>query len=281
MQQLLLLLYQYRATLIFLLFEIFCVWLIVQNNYYQQASFLNSSNAVAANVLGFQNSIVDYFGLKDVNQQLARENAALREQLQQKFQVDRVIDSLIFEDSVSSAQYSFITAKVISNSIRRINNYITVDKGSEDGVERGMGVIGPNGAVGSVKAVSRNFSVINSLLHSNSRISAKIKRTQDLGTIRWDGVDFTKASLHYVPRHVELKPGDTVVTSGFNALFPPGIMIGLVEEIEEREESQFYDIEINLTVDFNELSYVYIIQNSLRDEIDSLKTEAIEWSPQE
>lgn len=282
MQQLLLLLYQYRATLIFILFEVFCAWLIVQNNYYQRARFFNSSNAVAANILGVSSNISDYFNLKTVNEQLADENAKLREQLQQSFQLAELIpDSVVIEDSDTTVQYEFIMAKVISNSIRRINNYITVSKGSVDGIERGMGVIGPDGVVGTVKAVSRKFSVINSLLHTNIQVSAKIKRTQDLGTIRWDGTDFTTASLNYVPRHVQLEPGDTVVTSGYNSLFPPGIIIGTIDEIEEREEVQFYDITIKLAVDFNELSYVYIIQNHLRDKIDSLQTEAIEWLPQE
>lgn len=282
MQQLLLLLYQYRATLIFILFEVFCAWLIVGNNYYQRASFLNSSNAVAANILGVSSNISDYFSLKTVNQQLAEENAKLREQLQQNFRLTELIpDSLAIEDSDTTVQYEFIMAKVISNSVRRVNNYITVSKGSVNGVERGMGVIGPDGVVGTVKAVSSKFSVINSLLHTNIQVSAKIKRTQDLGTVRWNGTDFTTASLNYVPRHVQLETGDTIVTSGYNSLFPPGIIIGVVDEIEERKEVQFYDIIIKLAVDFNELSYVYIIKNHLQADIDSLQTEAIEWLPQE
>lgn len=282
MQQLLLLLYQYRATLIFILFEVLCAWLIVQNNYYQRAKYFNSSNAVAANILGVSSSVSDYFSLKQVNHQLAEENANLRQQLQQSIQFAELVpDSVVMETSDTTVQYDFIMAKVISNSIRRINNYITVSKGANHGIKRGMGVIGPEGVVGTVKAVSRNFSVINSLLHTNIQVSAKIQRTQDLGTVRWDGTDFTRASLNFVPRHVQLQPGDTVVTSGYNSLFPPGTMIGIIEEIEEREEVQFYDIEIKLAVDFNELSYVYIIQNHLRENIDSLQTEAIEWLPQE
>lgn len=288
MQQLFLLLYQYRATLIFILFEVLCVWLIVQNNFYQRARFFNSSNAVAANILAVSNNIGDYFALEKVNQQLAEENASLRELLQYGAPMVQKPDSALFadsafiaEDSAAVIQFEYITAQVISNSIRRLTNYITINKGSADGVERGMGVIGPEGVVGNVKAVSENFAVINSLLHTDIQISAKVKRTQDLGTVRWNGVDFTTASLRYVPRHVELQPGDTVVTSGYNALFPQGIMIGVVKSIEEREETQFYDITIDLAVDFNELSYVYVIKNLLRPEIDSLKTEAIEWLPQE
>ena len=294
MQQFFLLLYQYRATLIFILFEVFCAWLIVQNNFYQRAKFFNSSSAVAANILGVSSGISDYFGLKKVNEKLAEENAELRSLLQHQLVSIEKPDSIvnndsvrmdqgmaIVRDSVIENQFDFIAAKVIGNSIRRINNYITINKGAKDGIERGMGVIGPDGVVGSVKDVSNNFAVINSLLHSNIQVSAKISRTGDIGTIRWEWPDFTKGVLEYVPRHVELQPGDTVVTSGYNSLFPEGIMIGVIDQIEEREETQFYDITVDLNVVFNELSYVYIIRNTMRPELDSLKTETIEWLQQE
>lgn len=281
MQQLILLIYRFRATLIFILFELLCVYLIIENNAYQGASFINSSNVVAANILKISNNVGDYFSLQNVNEQLAEENAALRAQLQQGNVTVVFGDSLITEDTLRSIDYSFTMAEVISNSIRRMTNYITINKGTADGIERGMGVIGPEGVVGNVKAVSRNYAVVNSLLHTNMQISAKVQRTQDLGTVTWEGIDFTKASLRYIPRHVELLVGDTIVTSGFNTVFPPDILIGVIDNIEEREEEQFYEVDIDLAVDFNELGYVYIIRNEMKQEIDSLQTETIEWLQQE
>ena len=292
MQQLFALIYQYRASLLFVLFEVLCAWLIVQNNFYQRARFLNSSNAITGNILQTSDNVYDYFSLGQVNRELAEENALLRQQLQQKIifkpTVDTLpaldsLDHLLVTDSIpvtdTLMQYEYIMAEVVSNTVRNVKNYITINKGREAGIEQGMGVVGPEGVVGSVKAVSNNFAVINSLLHNDMSISAKIKRTEDLGSVQWIGDDFTKASLKFIPRHVNLQPGDTVVTSGFNALFPPGIMIGVIEEIEQSEGS-FYDITIDLAVDFNELAYVYIINNKLKPEIDSLQKEAIEWLPQ-
>ncbi|MGK7392162.1 MAG: rod shape-determining protein MreC [Candidatus Cyclobacteriaceae bacterium M2_1C_046] len=295
MQQLFLLIYQYRAALVFVLFEILCAWLIVQNNFYQRATFLNSSNAVTGNILQASDNVYDYFSLNKVNRQLAEENAQLRQQLQQSLNMlpladtlpEMKIDTLPLESATdtlqyvdSLMQYEYLMAEVVSNTVRNIKNYITVNKGSKEGIETGMGVVGPKGVVGSVKAVSENFSVINSLLHSSMSISAKIKRTNDLGSVQWRGGDFTTASLLYIPRHVLLQPGDTVVTSGYNAVFPPGVPIGIIEEIEQSDGS-FYNITVDLAVDFNELSYVYIISNMLKPEIDSLQKEAIEWLPQQ
>lgn len=285
MQQLFLLIYQYRASLLFVLFEILCAWLIVQNNFYQRARFLNSSNAVAGNILQVSDNVSDYFNLGKVNKKLAQENALLRQQLQQQLQATPVIDSAFihvidsFPKSDTLQQYEYIMAEVVSNTVRNVKNYITINKGTEAGIIQGMGVVGPEGVVGSVKAVSSKFAVINSLLHSSMSISAKIKNTGDLGSVQWKGGDFTSASLLYIPRHVNIQPGDTVITSGYNALFPPGILIGVIEEIEQSQGS-FYNITIDLAVDFNELSYVYVISNKLKPEIDSLQNEAIEWLPQ-
>ncbi|MTI25285.1 rod shape-determining protein MreC [Fulvivirga kasyanovii] len=289
MQRLFLFLYQYRAFLTFLFLEILCSWFIIQNNNYQGAKFFNSSNRMAAGLLQSSGNISDYFSLARVNTDLARENADLKEQLEQlnqrlvEIKISTVndssltkMDSLTIPDTDSTVirKYEYISAKVINNSTRRFNNYITINKGSEDGVEPGFGVIGNDGVVGKVKIVSKHFAVITSILHGDVLVSAKIKRTGDLATVKWGGRDPYIAQLLYVPRHVKPQVNDTIVTSGYNAIFPEGVPIGVVKEVEVREDALFYDITISLASDLNEISYVYLIKNSLKTEQDSLETNA-------
>ncbi|MBL6446546.1 rod shape-determining protein MreC [Fulvivirga sp. 29W222] len=289
MQRLFLFLYQYRAFLTFLFLEIICSWFIIQNNNYQGAKFFNSSNRLAAGLLQSSGNISDYFGLARVNADLAQENAGLKERLEQlnqrlvEIQISHVKDSSLAKtdsvtipetDSTVVKKYEYFSAKVINNSTRRFNNYITINKGAVDGVEPGFGVIGNDGVVGKVKIVSKHFAVITSILHGDVLISAKIKRTGDLATVKWAGVDPYAAQLMYVPRHVKPLVNDTIVTSGYNAIFPEGIPVGVVKDVEVREDALFYDITISLASDLNELSYVYLIKNSLKTEQDSLEINA-------
>ncbi|ELR72648.1 Rod shape-determining protein MreC [Fulvivirga imtechensis AK7] len=277
MQRLFLFLYQYRAFLTFLFLEVVCSWLIIENNDYQGAKFFNSSNRIAAGLLQSSNNISDYFGLKGVNEQLARENAELKEKLEslnQSLYDTSYIgpDSIVADiDSTVTHKYEFFSAKVINNSTRRFNNYITINKGKKHGVEPGMGVIGNDGVVGKVKTVSKHFAVITSILHGDVLVSTKVKRTGDLSTVKWGGVDPYVAELLYVPRHVNVQVGDTIVTSGYNAIFPEGVPVGLVKEVDLPEDALFYDITITLASDLNEISYVYLIRNKLRGEQDSLQ----------
>jgi len=270
MRRLFLFLYRYRAFLTFLFLELFSGWLIVQNNTFQGAKFFNSSNRLAAGILSTSGGVSDYFGLKDVNLQLADENARLRHQISQMKQ--SLYDINVGEDRDYPVinKFDFQTAKVIQNSIFYYDNYITINKGSDDGVEPGMAVISSKGVVGKVKNVSRNYAVINSLLHGSVQISSMLKRTNDLATTKWDGVDPYQADLNFIPRHVELYIGDTVVTSGYNAVFPPNTPIGYIAKFDTKEGKPFHDVKIDLAVDFNQLSYVYLVKNNLREEQDSL-----------
>lgn len=271
MQLLFLFLYKYRAFFTFLFLELLCIWLIVQNNSYQGAKYFNSSNRFAASLLHTSDGISDYFTLGEVNQRLAEENAALRRKLEQYNQSVYDLNVRRRRDAQVIGKYDFIAAKVINNSTRRFDNYITINKGSKDGVTPDMAVIDGHGAVGKVKSVSRNFSVITSILHGDVLVSAKIKRTGDICTAKWDGLDPQKAELLYVPRHVDLQVGDTVTTSGYNAIFPEDVPVGYVEQFEVRDEALFYDVKISLATDLNQLSYVYLVKNNLKIEQDSVQ----------
>ena len=273
--------YRFRAFLIFVLLEALCIFLIVRYNTYQGAAMFNSANTYVGRVLEFQSGITDYFRLASVNSTLAQENAVLRQQLmsyRQDAEADSTdrLDATFFATSDSAKSEPFIlhAGRVINNSVRRTNNYLTLAAGSLDGVKPGMGVISPNGTVGRVKTVSKHYATVTSLLHSQMLISAKIKKDNTFGTIKWTGGDYRTALLDYIPLHVKPAPGDTVLTSGFNTVFPEGIMIGTISEVERELDKSFYTIRVKLSVDFAQLSYVYVVENPRRPEQDSLETEA-------
>ena len=271
MQRLFLFLYQYRAFFLFVFFEVFSVWLIVNNNQYQGTAFFNSANTVAGNVLQTKHDINSYFDLKEVNQTLAEENASLRKTLSRSEQL--VIDS-VRSPSFGAAlteQFEFRSARVINNSTRGFSNYITINKGSEDGIMPDMAVINSEGVVGKVKVTSKKFSTVVSLLHPDLFVSSIIKGTRTLCTTKWDGRNSNEAQLLYVPRHLKVAVGDTVITSGYNAIFPQGIMIGIIEDVDIKEDATFYDITVNLATNFDGLSFVYVVKNNLKEEIDSLQ----------
>ncbi|GGG07686.1 rod shape-determining protein MreC [Pontibacter amylolyticus] len=273
--------YRFRAFLLFVLLEALCIFLIVRYNTYQGAAMFNSANTYVGRVLEFQSGVTDYFRLASVNSTLAQENAVLRQQLmsyRQDAEADSTdqLDTTFFAatDSAKSEPFILHAGRVINNSIRRTNNYLTLAAGSLDGVKPGMGVISPNGAVGRVKTVSKHYATVTSLLHSQMLISAKIKKDNTFGTIKWTGGDYRTALLDYIPLHVKPEPGDTVVTSGFNTVFPEGIMIGTISEVERELDKSFYTIRVQLSVDFAQLSFVYVVENPRRPEQDSLETEA-------
>ncbi|MCC9137118.1 rod shape-determining protein MreC [Pontibacter silvestris] len=272
--------YRFRAFLVFVLLEVLCVYMIVRYNTYQGAAFFNSANKYIGQVLEYQSSVTDYFRLASVNTTLARENAALREEVmrnrleEQADSTDR-LDTLYYAPSDTSklSPYVLHAGRVINNSVRRTNNYLTLSIGTADGVMPGMGVISSHGAVGRIKTVSEHYSTATSLLHSQLLISAKIKSNSTFGTVKWNGGNYRTALLDYIPLHIKPAKGDTIVTSGFNTVFPEGIMIGTINSVEKEQDKSFYTIKVKLAVDFAQLSYVYVVENTLKDERDSLEIE--------
>ncbi|MFD2512997.1 rod shape-determining protein MreC [Pontibacter locisalis] len=281
MRDLFALIYRFRAFLVFVLLEILCIFLIVRYNTYQGAAFFNSANKYVGQVLDFQSGITDYFRLASVNSTLARENAALREEVLQYKRVELIdstsaLDTTFFAktDTLKASPYILHAGRVINNSIRRSNNTLTLAIGTADGVEPGMGVISPNGVVGRIKTVSKNYATATSLLHSQMLISAKIKKNNTFGTIKWTGGDYRTALLDYIPLHVKPEKGDTIVTSGFNTVFPEGIMVGTISGVEKEQDKSFYTIRVKLAVDFAQLSYVYVIENTVKQEREELEQNA-------
>ena len=266
-------LFRYRSFLLFVALEVICFSLILRNNNYQRVSFINSSNRIIGSLLTVSHDVGDFFNLVNVNGTLAEENARLRNRVSQLEQSIYDLNTVEIEDSKLTNKYRILEAKVINNSVRQFNNYITIDKGSNDGVVAGMSVLSSNGIVGKVKNSSPYFSVVNSVLHSSVIVSARLERTGDLASVQWDGADPTQVKLLYVPKHVIPRNGDKIVTSGFNSIFPPDVEIGKISDWTKLEDNSFLDISVNLTTDFSGLSYVYVITNTMKPELDSLQNE--------
>ncbi|GGZ21611.1 cell shape-determining protein MreC [Echinicola pacifica] len=268
MQRILLFLYSIRAFLLFVALEAVALWLVVTYNSPQGAVFFNSSNALTGSLLSTKDGFTSYFTLGEANDELARKNAELMDILAaQSFPKDSIY---IQVDSIMQANYQFKGAKVINNSLHLRTNHITLNKGSEDGIKVGMGVFNGEGIVGRVKGVTKHYASVISLLHTDLLISSKIKSTEVFGSTQWDGKNAKFAKLRYVPRHVEVAKGDTVVTSGYNAVFPEGILVGTVDSVGVGTETNYLDITLELAADFSSLTYVYLVENNRKEELDSL-----------
>ncbi len=217
---------------VYAFFAVASCLLLFQGNPYQHHVFLTSANSVTSAVYEVGNNVTSYFNLRDINEDLNRRNAALEKEvinLREKLQLyseNDFSDTLVVDDGVD--HFDFIVAHVINNSISKPYNYLTLDKGSDDGVKPELGVIDQNGVVGIVSVVGRKNARVISLLNPNLRLSCKIKNSDHFGSLVWDGNDPTMALLEELPRHTTYEPGDTIVTSGYSAVFPPGLPVGII-----------------------------------------------------
>lgn len=265
MKNLWLILSRYNAFFLFIMFFGFACYLVVQNNTFQRASAVNSSNHIIGTAYARINAWKNYLHLSEENTRLAEENAILREQLQRLTMPDTVVQGTV-SDTTEDVQYRYIVAKVTNNSIHQKNNYITLDKGRKHGIEKGMGVIASSGIVGIVLNVSEHFSTVQSLLHSETRISASLEDSKAFGSLVWgDNYDARLAILRDIPNHVKVRKGELVYTSGFS-LFPPGIRVGKVLETGLSGGDSFLDIRIELSTQFHNLQQVYVVHDLLAAE---------------
>ena len=256
--------------ILFIVFETVALLLVFQRNNYQQAFAFNLSR----NISGYVNSNIfsfrQYMDLHEANRALLEENELLRNSLLSSYKLKIPAAAGVEFDSAWDQQYNFISARVIANSVNKQNNFISIDKGYIHGVKPDMGVISGEGVVGIVTGVSDNFSTVIPLLNIDLRISSRLKNTGYFGSLYWDGKDPETVILEDIPHHVTLNPGDSVVTSGFSAIFPEGIMIGTVTGFDI-EGGNFYTITVNLATDFRRLNYAYVIEDKFREELIELE----------
>lgn len=251
----------------FVLLECIAFFLLINSRNYQGIVIINSTNQLTGSLNSFYSNIADYFSLKKSNKLLAEENTFLLNTLSSSIRTNdsgyQKIDSV----------YKYIGAKVISNSTHKRNNYLMLNRGLNDGVEVGMGVVSVHGIVGIVIGVSNHFCSVMSMLHNNSRISALIKKNNQLVNVVWNETNYLYGTVEDIPIHLELSLGDTIITSGNSYIFPENILIGTVLEYYTETGENLNHALISFSTDFNALNYVYIIKNYYHEEILNLQKE--------
>ena len=268
MRNLLAFIARYQFTFFFLIYLVISFILIYNNNYYQRTKVVSTTSGITGRFNEIYGNMTDFFELRRSNEQLAAENARLRAILN--------LRTRTFPDSIlrleNGLSLKMINAKIINNSTQFRNNYFMLDKGYLAGIKKDMGVVTMNGVLGIIIDVSANYSTGISILHKDSRISARIKKNDQLVNISWDGINYRLGDISHIPTHVNLIPGDTITTSGNSQIFPEGIIIGFVEYVDEEMDNMFKKGKIRFSEDYNRAMYVYVVENTRRDEINRLKT---------
>lgn len=278
MRNLLNFLIKYNYWFLFLLLEVTSFVLLFRFNRYQQSVFFTSANAAAGKLYQARGSITSYFHLREVNEDLLDRNMLLEQrivELEGKL-ADLSSDTTDFRslDSIPpQVGYSLSKAHVIKNSLNRLDNYLTLDRGEADGIRPEMGVVDANGVVGIVYKTTPHYSLVISLLNSKSSLSCKIQGSDYFGYLKWEGGDTRYAYLRDLPRHAEFSVGDTVVTSGYSAVFPPGLLVGYIDEMSDSHDGLSYLLKIRLATDFGKVSAVRVIAVDGQEELKQLKEE--------
>ena len=264
--------------LLFLFLEIVAAVLMVQRSRYHNYALISTSNVVAGGVLDASNAVTSYLSLSSVNEDLALENSRLKNQISYMEEIisgyrdSAAVSGIVFTDS-SATMIKHIPAKVIGCSVNRLDNFVTLDKGSENGVEPNMGVVCGSGVVGIVSVVSEHFCVVLPVINSQSRISCRLDSSKVMGSLVWDGLNPSYASLIEIPRHVNVTVGEKVYTSGFSYVFPEYVPAGVVETAELDPSDSFYRIKVRLCTSFYSLSFVDIISFSHDNELKGLESD--------
>ena len=254
--------------------EFLCMYLIINNNQTQRAIYLNSMSAATDALTKRVDNFSQFINLSSVADSLSKKNAELLAEAD-----NAKFIKTILKDSISDLEkeqfYTFIQSKVISNSINKNNNSLSINRGAKHGIAPSMGVIDANqtGVVGIVKSTTNNFSRVMSILHRQTLISASIQRNGHFGSIVWKGNDPTVVNFIDVPKHADVVIGDTVQTSGYSTIFPEGIMIGTVDTFWVPSGSNFFEIKVNLKNDLNKTKYVYVVNNLMKEELKKIEEE--------
>ncbi len=258
----------------FLFLELVCFILIINHHHYQRVSYLHSANIVNAFFDNSLSGIGGYFQLSTENEQLVNHNKSLLQAV-----LNNKVDTVNVEESntlVLGLKYEVESARVINKTVNKQYNYLTINKGSKDGIKPEMGVIAENGVVGIIKNVSSNFATVMTLIHKESLISAVMKSTNNFGSIQWNGVDARFGKLKDIPAYVNVPIGDSIFTSGQSSIFPDKIFIGTITNAIKEEGDSFYDIEVEFATNFSTLKNIYVINYKLKEEQLKLENETLE-----
>jgi rod shape-determining protein MreC len=278
MKNIILFISQFFNLFLFLVLMIVSLVIMVNYNKTYQAVFFTKANELTGGIGKKYNSIEYYFHLKKTNEQLLAENTILRNQLGSNF--DNPDTSKAFLKDTLQAdtlkllrRFYYLPAKVVNNSVNEENNYITLYRGSKQGVKKDMGVLSPNGIVGKVVLVSDNYCRVMSVLSRHYKPSAMLKRGLLSGTISWDGKDPRFVTLEGIPKSVKVKAGDTVLTSTYSGDFPAGSMVGTVEAIGADAASSYHKLKVKTATNFLSVQFAYLVENKLLQEQTALENQ--------
>ena len=255
---------------VWLILTIVSIILLVQHNPYQRSVWMGSANYISGSFYKVSDNVSSYFGLRQINSEQLSHIAELEnEVLRLKHLVRNYEDfQSLITDTVSNYRYTI--AHVVANSTNKVENFLTLDKGYEDGIRQDQGVADHNGVVGIVSKVSAHYALVISLLNPNLRLSVSLKNEESYGSLWWDGNDPRYALLEDLPRTVQFEKGDTVVTTSYSSSFPAGVPVGMVEESFETDNNNFLTLRIRLFADFRSIQDVHVIDNLDADEVNSL-----------
>lgn len=272
MKKLIAFLFRSRTFLLFLILQAIALFFTINSRSFQRASFINSSSKFTGGVLESYNNYSSYLNLNEQNERLAKENAKLRSLLKNSYlPISSASSSL--EDTTYKVRYQYTQANVISSSFLKARNFITIDRGSAQGIKSGMGLIGPDGVVGLVINVSEHFATAMPLINPDVSISGMILKSKNYGPVSWKNNDYKSITLADIPRHVLLNEGDSVITDEKSQTYPSGILIGTIQSYTLQQDQNFYSVKLKLATDFSSLQQVYIIKDKMKIELKELEND--------
>ena len=268
---------RYAIFILFLILQITALSMLFSYNRFHSTLYGMFSSEVSGRLNDKVDNIYSYFSLREENEKLRSQNAQLLSQLPsgQLFAdtAKRLVRDTVKIDSTNAyRQFEFMEATVISNSVFLQQNYMMLHRGSNQGVQANMAVVGPEGVIGTVIGVSSNMSTVMSLLHRQTKLIAVLKKGSGLGEITWDGKDPQTLILNKIPKTIVVKVGDTVVTSQYSDRFPPGMNIGFVSAITNDQETNTYILKVRPAIDFSNVHHAFVVKNKLQGEMEELKS---------
>lgn len=268
MQQIVNFLLNNKNAILFLFLFTLATLFTIQSHNYHKSKFVTSTNYISGGLYSWRTSITDYFHLKGRNERLVAENELLRNIISHNSDSSRIEA----RDSISkTGVYSYVRARVINNGYNSIDNYILIDKGANDSLSQDMGVITDKGIVGIIENTSANYGRVISILNTNSRINAQLKKSNHYGSLTWNGKDPNIVQLEAIPRLAPVRKGDTIITGGRSVIFPKGIGIGTILNYELENNESYYKLDIRLFNDMTDIGFVYCIRNNYKQEIEALQ----------
>lgn len=272
MQQLIYFFRKFKYFLFFLLLEFIAIALTFNNLNFHKSKFVNSANSVTGGLFSKASNISEYWGLKSENKLLAEENTRLKNLLEKNISIHFDKDSVVIDSVKYQQKFTFKTAKIINNNYSKEFNFLTIDKGESQGIDKEMAVINSRGIIGFIDNTSNNYARVQSILNRNSTINARLKNSNYFGTLGWDGKNYNTVQLSDIARQAPLKIGDTIETGGMSTIFPEGILIGTISKINKGNSAD-NKVDIKLFNDMSNLGYVQVIKNFHKVEINTLEAQ--------